>query len=145
MKILFLCAGRNSCRSLMAEAFLKEIDHSLEVYSASLHPNLQTDQLAAEVMAEIRIDISNMKPHSYTEFEGLEIDYLITLCDRSNEKLDSINIETHHKMHIGFDDPVNAQGSSDYVINIYRDVRDEIRNELNYLYQNILTTKATPK
>ena len=34
MKVFFLCAEGNSCRSLMAEAFLQEMDKSLEVYSA---------------------------------------------------------------------------------------------------------------
>lgn len=145
MKILFLCSSRNTSRSLMAEAFLREIDHSLEVFSASIYPDLQTDPIAVEVMSETGIDISQMKPRRYTEFEGVVIDYLITLCGGSNEKLATMNLQALHKMHIGFDDPGNAQGSAENIINIYRNIRDEIRNELNYLYQHILSAKASVK
>ncbi|MGA2823936.1 MAG: arsenate reductase ArsC, partial [Bacteroidales bacterium] len=37
MKILILCTG-NSCRSQMAEGFLKSFDSRLEVFSAGTHP-----------------------------------------------------------------------------------------------------------
>ena len=138
MKILFLCAGGNSCRSLMAEAFLQKMDHSLEVFSAGLLPDEQTDPMAVEVMLEIGIDISMKKPKSYKEFEGMLMDYLITLCDGTNEKIASVNISAKHKIHLGFEDPRKAFCAKDQVINIYRDIRDEIKNELDYFHSHIL-------
>ncbi|MCD6091105.1 MAG: hypothetical protein J7J72_06365 [Bacteroidales bacterium] len=41
MRILILCTG-NSCRSQMAEGFLKSYDKRLEVYSAGTEPSSQT-------------------------------------------------------------------------------------------------------
>lgn len=142
MKILFLCTGGNSCRSLMAEAFLQKTDPSLEIYSAGLHPDVETDPMAIAVMHEVGIDISSKKPKSYKEFEGLFVDYLITLCDGTTDKIASVNINANHRIHLGFDDPKKANGSNDYVIDIYRDIRDEIHNELEYFYLHILTAAS---
>ncbi len=139
MKILFLCTGGNSCRSLMAEAFLQQINKSLEVFSAGLHPDEQTDPLAIQVMNELGIDISGKKPKSYKEFEGMNVDYLITLCDGTKDKIEAVHIETRHKIHLGFDDPKKAFCKEDQLIDIYRDIRDEIKNELDYFYTRILT------
>lgn len=138
MKILFLCTGINSCRSLMAEAFLQKTDQSLEIFSAGLHPDVEKDQMAIKVMDEIGIDISNKFPKSFHEFEGISVDYLITICDGTTEKIPSVNIHANHKIHLGFDDPKKAYCSDEQVIDIYRDIRDEIQNELDYFYTHIL-------
>lgn len=138
MKILFLCTGGNSCRSLMAEAFLQEMGKSLEVYSAGLHPDEQTDPIAILVMREINIDISMKKPKSYTEFEGIFVDYLITICDGTKDKIASVDIQSKHKIHLGFEDPRKTYCADAQITNLYRDIRDEIKNELDYFYTNVL-------
>lgn len=138
MRILFLCTGGNSCRSLMAEAFLKRTDRSLEVFSAGLHPDENTDPMAVEVMNEIGIDISNMKPKSYHEFEGKEFDYIITLCDGTKDKIDMVNIQSKHHIHLGFEDPRKSYCTDEQLIFLYRDIRDEIKNELDYFYSRVL-------
>lgn len=138
MKILFLCTNGNSCRSLMAESFLQEMDKSLEVYSAGMNPDEDADPLAVKVMKEIGYDISTKKPRSYHEFEGHFMDYLITICDGTTDKITSVNIPAGHKIHLGFDDPRKANCSGEQIIDIYRDIRDEIKNELGYFYHRIL-------
>jgi arsenate reductase (thioredoxin) len=60
MRILILCTG-NSCRSQMAEGFLKSLDSRLEVYSAGTHPASKANPHAVAVMKEIGIDISGNK------------------------------------------------------------------------------------
>lgn len=122
----------------MAEALLQKIDKSLEVYSAGLNPDEQTDPMAVEVMNEIGIDISTKKPKSYREFEGIFVDYLITLCDGTKDKIPSVNIPAKHKIHLGFEDPRKAYCTEGQIIDLYRDIRDEIRNELDYFYTRIL-------
>jgi arsenate reductase len=122
----------------MAEAFLQQIDKSLKVFSAGLHPDQETDPIAIEVMKEIGIDISNKKPRSYKEFEGMTVDYLITLCDGTKDKITAININANHKIHLGFDDPRKSFGLEDNIMDVYRDIRDEIHNELLYFHDHIL-------
>jgi arsenate reductase len=60
-KILILCTG-NSCRSQMAEGFLRSLDFSLEVYSAGTKPAERVNPHAIKVMSEIGIDISKGYP-----------------------------------------------------------------------------------
>ncbi len=144
MKILFLCTGGNSCRSLMAEAFLQKMDTSLEIFSAGLHPDSKTDPIAIKVMNEIGIDISMKTPKSYREFEEIQMDYLITICDGTKDKIDPVNIPARHKIHLGFEDPKKAFCTEEQSIHIYRDIRDEIRNELDYFYARILPNQHNP-
>jgi arsenate reductase len=122
----------------MAEAFLQKTDRSLEIYSAGLNPDVENDAMAIKVMGEIGIDISHMQPKSYHEFEGIFVDYLITICDGTTDKIPLGNIQANHKIHLGFDDPKKAYCSDEQMIDIYRDIRDEIRNELDYFYTRIL-------
>lgn len=122
----------------MAEAFLQKTDQSLEIFSAGLNPDVENDPIAIKTMSEIGIDISNKTPKSYHEFEGISVDYLITICDGTTEKFTEINIQAQHKIHLGFDDPKKAFCTGDQLIDIYRDIRDEIKNELDYFYTHIL-------
>ncbi|HHJ09582.1 MAG TPA: arsenate reductase ArsC, partial [Bacteroidetes bacterium] len=61
MKILVLCTG-NTCRSQMAEGYLKSLDPSLEVYSAGTRPGERVHPFAIQVMKEKGIDLSGGRP-----------------------------------------------------------------------------------
>ena len=61
MRILILCTG-NSCRSQMAEGFLKSFDPKLQVFSAGTHPSSRVHPKAIQVMREVGIDISESYP-----------------------------------------------------------------------------------
>ena len=60
-RILILCTG-NSCRSQMAEGFLKSFDASLEVHSAGTNASSQVHPKAVQVMQEAGVDISDGYP-----------------------------------------------------------------------------------
>jgi arsenate reductase len=127
----------------MAEAFLQKMNPSLEVFSGGLQPAEETDPLAVKVMEEINMDISSKRPKSYTEFEGMVVDYLITLCDGTKDEIASVNIFAKHRIHLGFEDPKKAYCYDNQIIEIYRDIRDEIKNELDYFYSRILAPELT--
>jgi arsenate reductase len=60
-KVLFLCSG-NSCRTQMAEAFLRDLaGDRFDVTSAGDDP-ATLDPEAAEAMGELGIDISGHTP-----------------------------------------------------------------------------------
>jgi arsenate reductase len=122
----------------MAEAFLQEMDKSLEVCSAGLRPEENADPMAVLVMKEIGYDISSKKPKSFHQFEEQSMDYLITLCDSTTDRITDINIPSKHKIHLGFDDPRKATCPEEQTADLYRDIRDEIKNELDYFYCRIL-------
>ncbi|MGB9851305.1 MAG: arsenate reductase ArsC [Candidatus Kapaibacteriota bacterium] len=133
MKILVLCTG-NSCRSQMAEGFLKAFDPTLEVYSAGTKPAQEINPLAVKVMEEVGIDISKQYPKDVEEFIEKEFDYVITVCDNAKETCPVFTGKVKNRLHIGFEDPAEAQGSENEVIEVYRKVRDEIHNAFWKLY-----------
>jgi arsenate reductase len=134
-KILVLCTG-NSCRSQMAEGILRAIDTELEVYSAGTQPAKNVNPNAIEVMKEIDIDITGQRPQNVVEFASQPFDYVITVCDSAKEVCPVFTGEVKNKVHIGFDDPYNARGTDDEVLNVYRRVRDEIKRDLGKFYED---------
>lgn len=128
MKILLLCTG-NSCRSQMAEAYLKSFDHRLEVYSAGTHPELAINSNTVEVMKENFIHLEKNKPKNVDQFFGQDFDYVITVCDNARDVCPQFQGNVKHFLHIGFDDPATVTGTSDEILDVYRKVRDEIKNE----------------
>lgn len=125
-KILILCTG-NSARSQMAEGLLKHIGRDeYEVYSAGTKPGTIRPE-AIKALAEIGIDISNNRSKSVDEFSGVEIDYVLTVCD--NAKSDCPYFPAMTKLiHFAFDDPAEITGDEETRRAVFRRVRDELRN-----------------
>jgi len=111
-KILILCTG-NSCRSQMAEEFLKSFDPELEVYSAGTNPSKQVHPKAIQVMKEVGIALSKNYPKLVDQFITDPFDYVITVCDNAKETC-----------------PAEATGTEDEILFEFRRIRDEIKNEL---------------
>jgi arsenate reductase len=138
--ILILCTG-NSCRSQMAEGFLRSFDSSLEVFSAGTKPAEAVHPLAVKVMREEWIDISLNMPKSVDEFLGRAFDYVITVCAGANESCPVFIGKVEHRLHIGFDDPAEAQGTKEEVLAVFRRVRDEINQRFRQFYNENLKGK----
>ncbi|MGH2575241.1 MAG: arsenate reductase ArsC [Ignavibacteria bacterium] len=136
-RILIVCTG-NSCRSQMAEGFLKSSDKELEVYSAGTFPALRVSPIAVDVMREIGIDISSYKPKNVNLFLNKAFDYVITVCDNAKETCPVFTGEVKNRLHIGFDDPAEAVGAYEEILSVYRRVRDEIKERFNDLYETVL-------
>ncbi len=80
-------------------------------------------------MREIGIDISGHRSKSVDEFVGQEFDYVITVCDNANEHCPFFPGHTK-RIHWSFDDPAAAEGNENTRLNVFRRVRDEIRQRL---------------
>jgi len=133
MKILILCTG-NSCRSQMAEGFLKSFDDSLEVHSAGTEPSTEVHPKAINVMNEIGIDLSTNYPKSVDEFLNDTFDYVITVCGGAKESCPTFTGNVKHHIHIGFDDPADATGTSAKIYSEFRRIRDEIKRDFFEFY-----------
>ncbi|HSW53901.1 MAG TPA: arsenate reductase ArsC [Ignavibacteriaceae bacterium] len=132
-KILILCTG-NSCRSQMAEGFLKSFDENLEVYSAGTNPAERANPYAIKAMKEIGIDISNGIPKNVDKYLNQSFDYVITVCDNAKETCPVFMGDVKHRLHIGFDDPADAIGTEEEVMPVYHRVRDEIKRDFYEFY-----------
>ena len=141
LKILILCTG-NSCRSQMAEGFLKSFDKSLEVYSAGTSPSEHVHPYAVQAMQEVGIDITNNYPKDVRVFLEKSFDFVITVCGNAKETCPVFMGKVEHRLHIGFEDPAEATGTVDEVLEIFRQVRDQIKNDfLSFYKTNIEQTK----
>jgi arsenate reductase (thioredoxin) len=136
-RILILCTG-NSCRSQMAEGFLKSFDPNLDVYSAGTNPASRVSSRAIQVMNEIGIDISNEHPKLVDQFLNESFDYVITVCDQAKETCPMFIGKVQYRLHFGFDDPAEAVGTDEDILKVYRRVRNEIKEQFYKWYQTIL-------
>ncbi len=123
--VLILCTG-NSCRSQMAEGFLRSFDPELEVFSAGTKPAEAVHPLAVAVMREEWIDIGGYRPKSVDAFTSRPFDWVVTVCDGAKESCPVFTGEVRHRVHIGFDDPAEAEGSREEQLAVFRRVRNEI-------------------
>jgi len=137
MKILILCTG-NSCRSQMAEGFLKAFDDKLMVYSAGTKPSNQVHPLAIQVMEELGVAIKENKPKSSEQFINEAFDYVITVCGDAQENCPIFNGDVKHQLHIGFEDPDKATGTAEEILQQFRIIRDEILRNFFTFWQKEL-------
>ncbi|MEO6631078.1 MAG: arsenate reductase ArsC [Mucilaginibacter sp.] len=123
--ILVLCTG-NSCRSQIAEGYLRHFagDNAV-VYSAGIETH-GVNPKAIQVMAEDGIDISHHTSNNVEEYLTIPFDYIITVCDNANENCPYFP-GTAQRVHQNFPDPAKAPGTSEQVMDEFRKVRDMIK------------------
>ncbi len=136
MRILILCTG-NSCRSQMAEGFLRSFNSEIEVFSAGTEPSNQVHPKAVEVMKEKGIDLSGHYPQKVEEFLDDAFDYVITVCGHAKENCPVFLGEVKQHLHIGFEDPAEATGTEEEILEEFRRIRDEIRERMKAFLQTL--------
>jgi Protein-tyrosine-phosphatase len=124
-KVLVLCTG-NSCRSQIAEGYLRHFagDKAM-IYSAGIETH-GVNPKAIEIMKEDGIDISGHTSNHIDEYSNIDFDFVITVCDNAQERcpyFPSNAIKFHHN----FPDPAKAEGNAQEVIEQFRQVRDMIK------------------
>jgi arsenate reductase len=122
----------------MAEGFLRSFDAELEAFSAGTIPASEVHPLAVQVMREKGIDLSGSHPKSVEQFLSKPFDYVVTVCDGAKESCPLFTGNVKHRVHIGFDDPATATGSSDEVLAVFRRVRDEIETRFGKFYRETI-------
>ena len=127
-RILFLCTG-NSCRSQMAEGFTRALrGDEFEAYSAGIETHGMNPRAVA-VMAEVGVDISAQRSKHVDELADVDCEYVVTVCDHSNENC-PVWPGRAKRLHVSFDDPpvlARDAATEDEALAHYRRVRDEIR------------------
>jgi len=126
--LLVLCTG-NSCRSQMAEAFLRaRVGDRFDVYSAGTEPAAEVHPLAVQVMAEIGYDLSGHRPKSTRELLGrVPARVLFIVCDGAAKSCPTVWPGVLERWIWPFEDPAAAEGTEEERLAVFRRVRDEIR------------------
>ncbi len=125
-KVLVLCTG-NSCRSQIAEGYLKHFAAGkAEVYSAGVETH-GVNPRAIQVMQEYGIDISGHTSNNVYEYRYIDFDYVITVCDNAKERCPYFPSNAK-QFHYNFPDPAKATGTEEKVMQQFRDVRELIKD-----------------
>lgn len=140
-RILVLCTG-NSCRSQMAEGFLRSFAPGVEVFSAGTRPAERVHPLAIHVMGEVGIDLRNACPKHVAQYITEPFDYVLTVCDSAKETCPVFVGHVGRRLHVGFEDPADATGTEEQVLGVFRRVRDEIRNRMFAFHQEMTEHKT---
>ena len=128
-RVLILCTG-NSCRSQMAEGW---VNHLLakrwEAHSAGTAPAGAVHPLAVEVMREVGVNLSDARPAHVDAYVPQAWDLVVTVCDSAKESCPVFPAPVR-RLHVGFEDPAGATGPRAARLDVFRRVRDEIRDRL---------------
>ena len=106
-KIAFICI-HNSARSQMAEELMRKYaGENFDCYSAGITPGI-LNPIVVEILKETEnINISNKKTISVEKLidTGIELDYIITVCDEGNATHCPVFPGKGEKLHWEFEDP----------------------------------------
>jgi arsenate reductase len=120
LRVLFVCDG-NAARSQMAAGLLRHLGGSaFEVYSAALEAAAPQPQAIA-AMQEIGIDIAGQPTPHIDEYEALQFDYVISLCEEAKESCLAFPRDREN-LHWQCDAPDPAAA--------FRLVRDQLRRQI---------------
>ena len=129
LKFLFVCTG-NACRSQLAEGWCRFLwDDRIEAYSAGVSPHGFVDPRIIKVMAEAGVDISAQRSKHLKEYDGMQFDWVITLCGNAQKACPAFPEKTR-VLHAGFDAPpqlASESKSEEEALIHYRNVRDAIK------------------
>jgi len=125
-RVLVLCTG-NSCRSQIAEGYLKYFaKDKAEVYSAGIEIH-GVNPRTIETMKEDGIDISHHTSNNIDEYRNINFDFVITVCDNAKERCPFFPT-TAKKFHQNFSDPAKATGTQDEIKEQFRQIRQQIKD-----------------
>lgn len=123
--ILVLCTG-NSCRSQMAEGWLRHFANGkAEIYSAGIETH-GVNPKAILYMKEAGIDISKHTSNNVKEYMDISFDFIITVCDHAKENCPYIPSKAK-RFHHNFFDPSKVKGTEEEIAEAFRRTRDEIK------------------
>ncbi|RYG53843.1 MAG: arsenate reductase ArsC [Chitinophagaceae bacterium] len=129
-KVLVLCTG-NSCRSQIAEGYLRHFANGqMEIFSAGIEAH-GINPRAIAIMAEDGIDISHQTSDLISVYASINFDYVITVCDHAKEQCPAFPSGAQ-QFHHNFPDPSKITGTEDDIMKAFRAVRNEVRE---YCYE----------
>lgn len=137
MLLYFLCTG-NSCRSQIAEGYAKLLLKDLaEIHSAGVEAH-GLNPKAISIMADDGIDISNQTSNIIDLSLANRADYIITLCGDAKDRCPVIENPRAKRLHWDLPDPAKAKGSDAEIDEAFKRVRDDIKQRILKLKNELL-------
>jgi arsenate reductase len=125
--VLVLCTG-NSCRSQLAEGFLRKYHgDEYDVHSAGTSPADRVHPMALRVMADAGIDISSHEPKGVNRYLGREaVRHILIVCDHANQTCPRVWPGTFSRTYLPFEDPADFEGTEQQTLAKFREVLFQI-------------------
>ncbi|QKX07570.1 arsenate reductase ArsC [Aquimarina sp. TRL1] len=135
-KILVLCTG-NSCRSQMAEGYLRHFaKEATTIYSAGVETH-GVNPRAISIMKEDGIDISSHTSNNLDEYLDITFDYILTVCDNAKERCPFFPGKAE-RFHYNFFDPSKITGTEEEIHKAFEKTRNEIKTYCdNFIEDNV--------
>ena len=140
-KVLFLSTG-NATRSLIAEGFLRNFTGDQFDVASSAAERGALNPLANQVMKEAGIDISAHEPKTITQSVKESFSYVIAICDSAKERSPVFPF-TLHLLHWSIADPSTPGGLPEQKTEVFRQVRDEIKEKVRQFIADTAQIKAS--
>jgi arsenate reductase len=113
----------------MAEGLLRHLaGDRFEIMSAGTEAT-QVRPLAVRAMDEVGIDISRQDSKTLERYLGQPLDYVITVCDEANEACPFFP-GARQRLHWSLPDPAAAEGTEEERLEVFRLVRDRLRDHI---------------
>jgi len=118
----------------MAEGLLRSLcGEQYETCSAGSNPR-DVNPYAVKVLAELGVDISHHRSKSLMEFEGVEFDYVVTVCGGEGDACPFFHGGKIY-IHESFEDPVAVDGTDSEKTYAFRRIRDEIKEWIEETFE----------
>ena len=121
---------------------MESFDGGIEVYSAGMRPITELNQLAFDVMSGLGMDMKKDGIQMLAVLRDIELDYVITVGEGTQEEYGSLPLNYKRKLHLGFVDPEKAKGTEAELHTAYCHFIEEVKTELDYFYHRILKRKV---
>lgn len=127
-RVLFVCT-HNSARSQMAEAMLNAFgEGKFAAFSAGTEATgIKPETI--QVMDEIGVGLDGHRSKTIDEFSGQSFEWLITVCDEAQRNCPVLP-GVSGVAHWSIQDPSVAEGTPEERLEVFRHVRDQVRNRL---------------
>ena len=130
-KIVFVCTG-NTCRSPMAEGYLKSKRKDLNVISRGLTADgLPVSHNSKFVMEKMGIDISAHTSKQLTKEEAEGADFIVCMSPSHAQFLVMAGISEEKIRVLGVDDPYGCD------LSVYEECRDQIIKGIDNLFSDL--------
>ena len=133
--ILILCTG-NSCRSILAQAYINHISDEWLAYSAGSQPTGEVHPMALETLTSLGINASYARSKNWDEFAGADapmMDVIATVCDSAAGETCPVWPGHPTTYHWPLPDPAKYLGSEEDTRTHFREVFAMIKKRIDTL------------
>ncbi len=135
MKILYICT-HNRCRSILSEAITNHMsEDKFQAFSAGSQPAGEVHPLSIQYLKEKGISVEHLQSQSWDDFEELNPDIVITVCDSAAAETCPVWLGDTIKLHWSLPDPSKLTGTDEELRDAFFEVMDTIEQRVQRLLQ----------